>query len=294
MQRKDVSEVVRTVAAKAALAGVQLEPFRDGTGVRRELTWNVAGQCTDPWPVGLWHTRRTALRLRSGDVSSERVAGLTVNLLTRCRKCKWCRKMRERFWQGRAWAELEASPRSFFGTLTASLDNQYRLDALARLRASGTGVDFDTQPDREKFEARALELGVHVTTWLKRVRSAGAEIRYLMIAEAHNSAETSVEMRHRPHVHLLVHERKAGTFFDGRLKRVVKQGREHAYLPDEAAVRQAWTLGFSKFEVAHDGRASYYVCKYLTKEALVRVRASQGYGSPPAGYYTERSEEETA
>jgi len=48
----------------------------------------------------------------------------------------------------------------------------------------------------------------------------------------------------------------------------------------ERVLRRQWTLGFSKFNLVDekDPRAAHYVCKYLSKTAEARVRASLQYG----------------
>jgi len=161
------------------------------------------------------------------------------------------------------------------------------LDAASRVRHTLAGVDFDTLTPREKFEARCIELGAHVTLWLKRVRKYGCQFRYLIIAEEHNSSRTAEEMRHRPHLHLLIHERWPGAFWSATEWR-----GEHAFMPDKAFPREAWRLGHSRFEVSTDPRSAVYLCKYLVKEAHVRIRCSLDYGSPNPGYYTARPDSE--
>ena len=199
--------------------------------------------------------------------------------------------MRQRFWMGRAMTECDEAPRTFMGTLTSSLDNHIKLDASARVRLAMHGVDFDGLPEREKFEARCVEFGAHVTLWLKRVRKAGAQFRYLMVAEAHDSERTVEGMRLRPHVHMLIHEQHHGAFCPLPLKGIQDRstGAWHEFVPDGAYLRQTWPLGFTRFEAARDTRSAVYLCKYLTKSSLVRVRASQDYGTPPEGWYASAS-----
>lgn len=185
--------------------------------------------------------------------------------------------------------EYEMSPRTFMGTLTCSLDEHIQLDAAARTRLHKHGVDFDGLPSAEKFGERCVELGAHITLWIKRVRAYGAKFRYLMIAEPHNSEE----MGQRPHVHMLIHEQSEGSFYTGPLGWVRgKNGQWHEAIPDDAPCRVTWPLGFTRFERVSDARSARYICKYVSKTAMLRIRASQSYGDPPPFYAPKVHSEE--
>lgn len=273
MQKRWLSvERLEALARRAVLEGGRhLESWSDGQ-LRRLIKWDLSMDCSEPHACEL-HARYSATH-------GKRIAPIIVVLSVRCRKCTWCRKMRERFWQGRAIAEFHAAPRTWMGTLTASLDEHIRIDCLCRVRLDRRGVNFDELPEREKFEARIKVMGEAVTLWLKRLRVSGLTFRYLLVAEEHNSVRTSVEMRGRPHFHCLIHETERGSFCDKS-----KFVRDKEFMPDEALPRASWTLGFSRFEVARDARTAGYLCKYLTKEMHVRIRASQFYGDPVEGSY---------
>lgn len=256
--------------------------FRDGTP-RRMFISSLELDCEAPRQVELWS--------RDSARHGLPVFPLTVIMRVRCRKCEWCKKMRQRFWTGRAMAEYEASPRTWMATFTCRLDEHYKIDSSARVRLHSHGVEFDELPEVEQFEARCVELGAHITLWLKRMRKAGAQFRYLMIAEAHKG-DTNQEMRYRPHVHMLLHERSWGSVWPYENKWVQKEGKWHEYMPDTAFPREQWPLGFTRFEVANDARTAVYLCKYLTKSAMVRVRPSQRYGSPQDGDYIAKLDNE--
>jgi len=274
MQKRFITvERLHQIAAKAYIEGGRmLSSFRDGQP-RRLMEWDLSCDCENPRGVEL-HARYSAQH-------SKVVNPFWIVLRVRCRKCEWCKNMRQRFWVGRAMTEYAECPRTWMGTLTASLDSHIKLDAACRVRLAMHGVDFDGLPRWEKFEAQCMELGNHATLWIKRLRKHGLSFRYLMIAEQHDSAQTSDEMRGRPHLHLLIHESEEGSFFDGTLKNM----GEKLFMPDEALPRVSWPLGFTRFEVAKDAHTAGYLCKYITKSAMVRVRASQKYGDPPSGYY---------
>ena len=240
-------EAVEDLARRAIMdGGRQLSQWRDGRP-RRLIEWDIAMQCETPRSVELYarHSAQHGLRKTP----------MCVIMHVRCRKCTWCKNMRQRFWTGRAMREYSEAPRTWMGTLTCNLDEHIKIYAAARVRHARHGVDFDGLPDREKFEARCIELGAHATLWLKRLRKHGARFRYLLIAEAHDSGSTSDGMRHRPHIHMLIHERVWGSVFDGDTKWVKDQkGVWHEMMPDQAFARMTWPLGFTRFEAARDAR----------------------------------------
>ena len=97
------------------------------------------------------------------------------------------------------------------------------------------------------------EVGREVTRYLKRVRKeSGARVRYLLVAERHKSGQ--------PHLHIMVHE--------------ADQERPVRY----ATLANQWKLGFVHFKLAQDTKTAAYVCKYISKALLARVRASLRYG----------------
>lgn len=195
-----------------------------------------------------------AIGLPSG-VVPDGIGPLPVSMLARCRRCDNCLQHRRNLWTARARDEIRGSNRTWFGTLTVNPEHRMRLLVLAvrstmerRLEA---WTDLNTS---EQFRAICRHLSRDVTLWLKRVRKlSGVPLRYLLVVEAHKDGF--------PHLHILLHE------------------------PTSAPVRKAmlesqWRSGFSHWRLvdAGDERAALYVCKYLSKDALTRIRASSRYG----------------
>lgn len=214
------------------------------TAVRHAVQRDV---CTAPIEL-------PAIGLPSG-VLDRGQSPLAITLEARCRKCEACLAHRRRLWTARAVDEITASRRTWFGTLTVSPENRvalrYRAEK-ARLRASREQLS-SLGPD-EQFRILAAQLSVEATKWLKRVRAqAGVPLRYLLVTEAHKSGD--------PHMHILLHETA-----DPVTKRLLEA---------------QWKYGFSHWRlVEQDRKAAVYVCKYLAKDALTRVRASSRYGQP--------------
>jgi len=253
----------------------------------------MAMDCEAPYRFTLWS--RGGLDIYTGT----RIRPITVTGESRCRKCDPCRKRRSMHWAARAIDEYKRWPVTVFGTLTASPEQHALLDIRARQLVARKGNDFDLITDQERFIARARVFGAEVTKWLKRVRIGRdgrsiIPIRYLLVAEVHDSEKTSAGMRFRPHFHIMLHD-VAGAAVkgspleafasgeDGEWVRVRDRssGRFHVYVADQAFMREQWTLGFSKFQFAEDQKAAFYVCKYISKSLATRVRASQGYGWAP-------------
>lgn len=168
--------------------------------------------------------------------------------------CEYCQQAKAALWTGRAASEFKNSARTWFGTLTLRPSAQHRLVSAARHRLAAGGTDYDALSVKEQFSERLVELGAELTRYLKRVREeSGAPLRYLVVAEQHLSGD--------PHLHILVHE-------------------QNGDLPvRERTLAKQWALGFTKFRLATDSRAAAYVCKYISKSMLARVRASIRYGS---------------
>lgn len=212
-----------------------------------------------------------------GDPRQTRVADFVklrhADLSVRCRKCQACLAFRSRLWTARAINEcVLVNGRTWFGTLTAApavrFQWQVRASQSAMTRRREPWHDLDAQT---KFKAICDVASAELTKWLKRIRkNSGARLRYLLVTEAHKDGS--------PHWHCLIHE-AGGTV----TKRVMEQ---------------AWRSGFSQFRLVDaDKRAALYVCKYLAKSALARVRASQGYGRvnghiPKAKPESDRREQE--
>lgn len=215
--------------------------------------WDIAGNCQRPATREL-RSRPLIYVGRSYAFGPGSEKAMSLILHTRCRQCDACRRVKQRMWTARAVAEVRDSARTWFGTLTLRPEEQYRLLSRTRARLASSGVDVDTLPRETQFKEVCSELGKEVTLYLKRVRKeSGARLRYIMVAEAHESG--------MPHLHLLVHEVDAN------------QPVRYATLSTQ------WKLGFTRFKLALDVKTAAYVCKYIAKAMIARVRASLRYGS---------------
>lgn len=178
---------------------------------------------------------------------------LTLTMSVACRKCEHCRKRRQRMWSNRAKAETLAARRTWFGTLTLRPEAHAVMVARAQVRLARSGVSFELLSFGEQFLERHKECSIEITKYLKRVRKeSGAKFRYLLVAEHHQNG--------LPHYHVLVHERD-------------DVGVKHRTLSSQ------WQLGFEKWRVVTDYRQATYLCKYLSKATVARVRASGAYGT---------------
>ena len=269
-------------------------------GARRismtRLEWDVAGDCMKPVGVEFWSRpaaddpARARKRLRKaqkafwgrefdrlvrntpvryswekplrGKVDNSKYISvgpkdgpglLTVQMDVRCRKCATCKKQRSRMWYQRAVNETLSAHRTWFGTITLHPDAHQQALARARVKARKTGVDWDELDPDAQFTRVHAQIGVHLQLWLKRVRkNSGAPLRFFLVCERHKSG--------LPHYHCLVHE-------TDEMRPVRK---DH--------LRSAWSLGFTKFKLVKEAKQAGYLCKYLSKSALARVRASSRYG----------------
>ena len=244
---------VRSVAIRAVTehGAKVVNPYR--------VAWDLAGPCQAPVPVELYgkpddrdNGRKGFARSVMG-VAKQSPSPMQLNIEARCRKCEACLRMRSHMWRLRAMSEMRAAPRTWFGTLTLSSQCQFNVTSQCRSWLDRQGVDFDALSDREQFAERVKVISSEITLFLKRVRkNSGAKLRYMVVAESHKSG--------LPHFHLLIHE------IEGICThRVLKDG---------------WRWGFSDFKLTPQGdlRAASYCAKYLAKQALARVRASEGYG----------------
>jgi len=241
--------MVPTLAALIARAVGQPTYRRHGWKIHE---WDISGSCEKPQTREL-HARplimsgREYLSQRGGQTP------LTMILHTRCRQCATCLRLRSREWRLRAVEEMRDSARTWFGTLTLRPAAQHLMLSQARQRLWSGGTDFDALSPAEQFAERMTEIGKEVTRYLKRVRKeSGARVRYLLVAERHKSGF--------PHLHIMVHE--------ADIDRPVRY----------ATLASQWKLGFVHFKLAHDTKTAAYVCKYISKALLARVRASLRYG----------------
>jgi len=193
----------------------------------------------------------------------ERDQKMFADQLVRCRKCPACLRARSTLWTARAIDETVIASRSWFGTLTLHPVQAAHLTMLAdRTARRRRNERLSDMSSADRFKAIADEARPALTKWLKRVRyQSGARLRYLLVCEAHKSGV--------PHWHILIHESD---------RKVLKRTLE-----------SEWQLGFSQFRLVDGtGNAARYVCKYLAKSALTKVRASLSYGKPPGAWISRR------
>jgi len=230
----------------------------NGPASTRTVECDISGGCQSPCTMEMVSRegQRVTHLKRDGIIRYKTAVHgfMRVILHTKCRKCDHCRRKRSQMWFHKAKAEFAGASRNWFGTLTFTLDEHFMCETRCRATLAVQGVDFDALPDPEKFSERVKDLGRLVTLWIKRVRkNSNAPFRYLMIAEAHKTG--------LPHFHVLLHEQD----FAQPIRKVVLQ--------------EAWPHGFSNMKLAKDERAALYVCKYLSKAMMARVRASLHYGN---------------
>lgn len=239
------------LAAKALANGGERETLMT-------TVWDISGNCQGPYQREIFARPNVKLVSgpRSGWIKSDPMnksgIPLRVMLSTRCRSCINCRKARATLWRNRMLAETATAPRTWFLTMTFMPEvHDYALNS-ARFRGDASGADYDDLGDAAQFAKLVSELGGHVTRYWKRLRKAGAQFRYCIVAEPHKSG--------KPHFHALVHEVDPG-------------------LPvRHALLREQWGVGFIHVKLVNDKAQVGYLCKYLVKSASARVRASVRYG----------------
>ena len=255
-----------------ASGGRQVGPF--------QVEWDIAGRCLAPvrrevyaraqrgrtlmsWKGLAFDRLEDTMRLvaPAGSVlndlapitfGAEKYGPYCVYLTAKCRKCDVCLKERSRLWARRACAEIKATDRTWFGTITLSPQWHERFAAQARLDSEKRRREvFEAMPLNEQLLARHRVIGRELMLAIKRLRKLH-KFRYLLVLEAHASG--------LPHYHMLVHE--------------IAVPIRKAQLDD------IWPFGFTKWRLVRDEKAAWYVAKYLGKCATARVRASLRYGGP--------------
>lgn len=241
-----------------------------------EYLWDISSNCENPYcrtmvsrPEGksvpkayieggklILPTRQ--VQMKYVHIDSKSKTSIFLDLLTRCRKCDACLRHRSFLWRCRSQTELLDAPRSWFGTLTLRADLQFAYTALAR--AYEGNKSYGTMSINDKFRAVCKQIAPEITRYIKRVRkNSDVPLRYLIVSEAHKSG--------LPHFHILFHQCMASDALTYR------------------HISDAWALGFSNFKLVDGPKAGAYVCKYLSKSLLSRVRASQGYGNFNYSHY---------
>ncbi len=241
-----------TDPSRAAVAAL-FKRAMEGGGTRRSqvgIEWDIAGDCEYPYGRDLWARPDDQTQFGPGTA-----VPLLVLMTVRCRKCGPCRRQRQRMWSARAILEYRQSYRTWLGTLTLRPEDHDHVLNMCRAKDAEGGHDFDKLSPDEQFLERHKRISRYLTLWLKRIRkNSGANLRYLMVCEAHKN--------NLPHYHALIHEPECE-------QRVTKR-----------VLQAGWPHGFSSFKLLADDESSgaTYACKYLSKSALARVRASVGYG----------------
>jgi len=188
---------------------------------------------------------------------ADQSAAIGLDLEVRCRKCPQCLRARAAMWRMRATQETTFSARTWFGTLTLSPESYSKALSIVQAVEVLNGIDYDLLDASEQFSLIVGQIGRDITKYIKRLRKqSGATLRYLLVVEKHQSG--------LPHFHMLVHEPNIDQSIG------------------ERELRKQWTFGFSKWKLA-DQKHPGYVCKYISKSAESRVRASLHYGTTPCG-----------
>jgi len=270
------------------------DPRAAGKAKAFRLTWQP--KCDNPYRFDLHGSKSVR---RYGKRRPIRLYGEG-----RCRKCEACMEARGFMWRERALVEFYKAPRSLFGSITMSPEQHYAMDARIHSGERAEDGRFIRHPKNlrelspeELFQARVSIFGEELTLWIKRLRKKFGTncMRYMLVAEAHDSDKTSVEMRGRPHFHMLVHDYTENGMVSGNPLDAITSGRDgewekrliktkqgyrgYAFVTDDAFIRKNWQLGFTKFQLASTEHSVFYLCKYLSKAMMARVRASIDYGA---------------
>lgn len=311
-------ERLRQVCAKALLEGYgEMIPYTTWTGapeldarghprLMQAVQADLSQGCEKPvWTETV--ARFSSRHIGSVQDPSEKAGILAFFARVQCRKCAICMVSRSRFWGGRAFDEYQASARTIMGTFTMSPEKHQEFDYRLQLGESGVRPprDLVAMTDVERFVARADIFGDEVTRWIDLIRKgqklplAGGhwkpKVRYLLIAEAHDSETTSDVMKGRPHFHILLHEQEAGALIGGDVAQALEKGRSYEWeryykknkygqweprlrASNDAWLKSKWTHGHTSFDLCLTANSAVYVCKYLSKAMMMRVRASQCYG----------------
>lgn len=186
-------------------------------------------------------------------IDDHRATASHLDIRVACRRCPRCLASRAASWKRRAREEFRRAGRVWFGTLTLNEASRYQLKAEAASFEASQGLVFEALSPERQFDLYCAQLNTRVTKYLKRVRKAsGVGIRFISVIEKHKTGD--------PHLHMLVYE----PFHNVKVTKRVLEAN--------------WaSIGFTKWRLAKPC-AINYVCKYLTKEAQARVRASIRFG----------------
>lgn len=222
--------------------------------------WDISAGCLRPLLVELTGvTMHQPEWIKSGFVSNHLAAGakfakrlawgvlreqkrLFLDLHVKCRRCDVCRRKNSQRYAAKARAEIAEAQRTWMVSLTLTPEQHYRVQCEA---------------GSEDIIERHKVISKEITKAIKRLRkNTGAKLRYISVCEAHKSG--------LPHYHMLIHEIEGSVKYRD-LVQMWRWGFVHAKLVPEADA----------------GKASWYVCKYVAKDARARVRSSIMYGRNP-------------
>lgn len=210
---------------------------------------NWSGNCTDPELIFV------AGHPDEFDVIKGNDNRCIVWAWVRCRKCPPCLHHRSIMWSCRGSQEIAESKRTWFGTLTLAPEHRVRGEIFAERLARTNGSDWSSLTKEERTALAGEHWANDLTRYIKRLRKKHA-FRYLLVVEPHKDGT--------PHWHILIHE-------TGPPIR-------------KEALKDQWELGFTRWKLVptDDPRPAFYVCKYLAKSKVARIRASFRYGRAPS------------
>lgn len=249
----DRNRVRRAIAAALDRGATKPVKFRKGTTNAHTWATSYAANCSSPITV-----EQIGRRLTKGAKSVHAVVmtgdGYVVNEIeVPCRLCENCLRRRAAHWRLRALSETKAAVRTWFSTLTLTPDAHAQVAMALRLEAARNGDDFDALSPEKQFACRHFVICRELTLYLKRIRkdANSTDMRFLCVAEAHKTG--------LPHYHMLIHEGRSAPI-------------------KWATLSKKWRIGFSNHVLVTDPKQAGYVCKYLQKSSMARVRASLDYG----------------
>ena len=265
-QRGDAQPRIRTrqgpyVVDQTKLGALQARAMKEGGAFYSP--WDDGSPRTY-WPIhgkGKQACIKPVLVVLNSGEDEATIGGSAIELHVRCRICEPCLKAKSAWWKLRSMAEIVSAPRTWFITLTWRPEDRLHADYTADRALRNAGVRSPSPQDL--FRARLKALGPAVTLWLQRCRKglrtegeSAVAFRYILVWEEHVDGF--------PHAHLLIHEKAGQTLTKRRLQREWKSGFSRLKLVDISP------------EDIH--RSAAYVCKYISKSMLSRVRASRFYG----------------
>lgn len=190
-----------------------------------------------------------------------------LNLGVACRRCAGCLTHKRKLWSSRAYWETLHSVRTWFGTMTFTPAEHEQAIRRAMQLAWDDNIDYHKLSEVEQLALEARVLVPVVQQFFKRLRKGAkpstdrpkgrppAKFRYLLVFEPHKSGLL--------HFHVLLHETSKTPML-------------------KADLEDHWGERISHWRLVHTGdkRAVWYACKYLSKEAGYKPRASLHYGLP--------------